>query len=86
MADFSPRSIFILSADTGELEDGAEVAPVAAPGACDRGLHSLEFVLVLLLRRRALGLLSLLRSHGVFWSCRATCAVGCGLSPLCGWR
>jgi hypothetical protein len=30
--------------DSGELEDGAQVAPVAAFGACDRGLDSLEFV------------------------------------------
>jgi hypothetical protein len=44
-------SFFILIADSGELEDGPEVAL----GACDRGLHSLEFVL--LLPRRTLGFL-----------------------------
>ena len=42
---------FLISiADSGELEDGPEVAL----GACDRGLHSLEFVLFLLLPRRTL--------------------------------
>src|SRR5579872_2334481 len=41
------RDFFSLS-DAGEFEDGAEVAPVAALGACDRGLHSLELVLFLL--------------------------------------
>jgi hypothetical protein len=66
-------------ADAGELEDGAEVAPVAALGACDRGLHSLQFFQI------TLGFLSLLRSWVAFCFCPTAYAVGCVLSPLCGW-
>jgi hypothetical protein len=58
--------ILVLLVDSGELEDGAQVAPVAAFGACDRGLDSLEFVFFLAL---TLGSLSLLRSWGGFYRC-----------------
>ena len=73
--------IFVLCADSGELEDGAEVAPVAALGACDRGLDSLDLVFLWVMP----GFLSLLRSWIVFYSWPTACAVGCILSPLRGW-
>jgi hypothetical protein len=74
--------ILVLLVDSGELEDGAQVAPVAAFGACDCGLDSLEFVFFLAL---TLGSLSLLRSWGGFYRCPTAGAVGCILSPLRGW-
>jgi hypothetical protein len=70
-----------LWADPGELEDGSQVAPVAALGACDGGLYPIEFVFL----RFALGFLSLLRSWVVFFRGPTACAAGCILSPLCGW-
>jgi hypothetical protein len=51
------------SVDAGELEDGAQVAPVSALGAGDCGLRSLELVFLPL----TLGVLSLLRSWIVFY-------------------
>jgi len=52
--------VLVLWIDTGELEDGAEVAPVSGHGVGDRGFYSLKFFFFL--PQFALGFLSLLRS------------------------
>src|SRR5271156_5058887 len=71
--------------DSGEYEDGFQVAPVACQGYGDYGLRL--FYSFVFLRGLGFGggFLSLLRSWIFFGFCPTACAVGCTLSPLCGW-
>ena len=83
-----PTRVFVLLADAGEFEDGAEIAPVSCQCAGDRGLRlhdPLVFFRVVVIHRFVAEFLSLLRSWIVLGFRPTACAVGCGLSPLCGW-
>src|SRR5579863_3349858 len=80
------RGFFVLLGDSGEFEDGAEVAPVSLEGACDCGFGLLDsFVFLRVLAGCAAGFLSLLRCWIVLRFCPTACAVGCILAPLRGW-
>jgi hypothetical protein len=85
----SYRGFLVRFADSGELEYGAEIAPVSCRCAGDRGFGLLDpfvFLRVLdLVRGWIARVLSLPRSWIVFGFCPTACAVGCVLSPLRGW-
>jgi hypothetical protein len=85
----SYRGFLVRFADSGELEDGAEIVPVSCHCAGDRGFGWLDpfvfFRVLDLVRGWIARVLSLLRRWIVFGFCLTACAVGCVLSPLRGW-
>src|ERR1700676_4062101 len=84
------RGLLARFGDAGELEDGAEIAPVSTLSAFDRGFCPLDqfafFAVLHWISGRSVAMvLSLLRSWIIFWFRPTAFPVGCILLPLRGW-